>query len=535
MKPLNLPPSVADREFLSEGWASPPDEPTFGNGAGQRPPASLLRNSVAMMSPVVLAYLLSFIAAPIVVAGLGIRAFGIWALTGALAQYGGLLDLGVGRSLARFVAAHQNDRRACGEYIVVGLLTTAFVGSVLLAAAAISAPALAGALGRISDANMRIVLGSSVLLLACTMLTSVIAAYPVGMRRMVAPNIGVAAGALVNFIASVGAIAAGAGLPGYALANAAAGVVSVVIVSGLVLGAEGRFPISRPRRGRMREFLSYSVKTQLAWAMELINYQSDKIVIAISIGPATAGSYELANRVAAAARVIGIFPSTALLPTLTADLARHGMDYLRGAYERLTAIIVSASFPLIWLVAALAPLLLTAWLGRVPVHADAVLPALCIAYLAGVSSDVAKVVASAAGDPSPVARTAVGTAAVNLVVTVALAPIFGLWGVLAGTVVALTGGALIQVRLVHRRFSLPRRAYARAVLPTLRPCVLLAAPVFAIAYSHIIHGRLASAVAVVLLSVAYMVIYALLALRAGRVPQRLVARVPRRWRITAAA
>ena len=73
--------------------------------------ASLVRNSVALAVPKFSGYVFSFISAPVVLTGLGLRQFGIWALTGALAQYGSLLDLGVGASLARFVAAHHDVRR----------------------------------------------------------------------------------------------------------------------------------------------------------------------------------------------------------------------------------------------------------------------------------------------------------------------------------------------------------------------------------------------------------------------------------------
>jgi hypothetical protein len=41
--------------------------------------------------------------------GSGLRQFGIWALTGALAQYVALLDLGAGASLSRFIAKHHHD------------------------------------------------------------------------------------------------------------------------------------------------------------------------------------------------------------------------------------------------------------------------------------------------------------------------------------------------------------------------------------------------------------------------------------------
>ncbi|HZU76670.1 MAG TPA: oligosaccharide flippase family protein, partial [Dehalococcoidia bacterium] len=420
---------------------------------------SLARNTVAQMSPTLLGYVLSFLAAPVVLSGLGLRMFGVWALTAALAQYGGLLDLGSGRSLSRFVAAHQNDRRACGEYIALGGITAAVVSLVLLLATVVGAPLLAHILHGISASQMRLVLACSVGLLACTMATLVVMAYPVGLRRMVAPNVGIAAGVVLNFVASVGAIALGWKLPGYALANLGAGVVTVLVVTVLVVRAEGSIPLSRPTLARARELLPFGGKLQLAWAMELINYQSDKIVIAFAVGPAAAGSYELANRVAAAARQVGIFPSTALLPTLTARSAKSGLGYLRAAYGRLTEVIASASFPFLVIVAALTPMLFSAWLGRIPEHAEVILPALAIPYLVSMSSDVGRVVAFAAGDPSVVARTAVYTAVANLILTATLAPVFGLWGVLGGTVVALTGGALIQLRLVQHQFGLSGASY----------------------------------------------------------------------------
>jgi O-antigen/teichoic acid export membrane protein len=496
---------------------------------------SLARNTLAQSSPTLLGYLLSFLSAPVVVTGLGLRMFGIWALTAALAQYGGLLDLGVGRSLSRFIAAHQDDRRACGEYIALGFIAAAIVGAVLLVAAFAVAPLLAHIVHGISPSEMRVVLACSVGLRICTMATLVVAAYPVGLRRMVTPNVGIAAGTILNFCASVGAIALGAALPGYALANVGAGVITVVLVAALVLRAEGRIPLSRPSLARTKEFLRFGSKLQLAWAMELINFQSDKVVIALSVGPAVAGSYELANRVAGAARQVGIFPSTALLPTLTARSAQSGLSYLHGAYERLLQVIASVSFPFLVLVAGLSPLLLGAWLGRIPAHATVILPALVIPYLASMSSDVSKVVASAAGDPSVVAKVAVGTAIANLVLTATLAPLVGLWGVLAGTVVALTVGALLQVTLVQRQFGLAQKSYARAVLPTLGLCAVLAAPVFLLAYAGVVHGRAAQGAVVVLVTCVYLSLYAVAAARAGRLPRSLVARVPALQRVTLAS
>ena len=128
--------------------------------------------------------------------------------------------------------------------MAIAWLAVGIVGVVLTLVAVPAAAPLSRALGAVSTAGMRVVLLSSVVLICSSMLTSVITAFPIGNRRMVAPNVGISIGAVINFIASVGSIALGAGLPGYALANAGAAVVSVLVVALIVLRAEG--PALRP-------------------------------------------------------------------------------------------------------------------------------------------------------------------------------------------------------------------------------------------------------------------------------------------------
>jgi hypothetical protein len=53
----------------------------------------------------------------------------------------------------------------------------------------------------------------------------------------------------------------------------------------------------------------------------------------------------LANRVAFAARQVGVYPLTALLPTLTADISSAGLEPVQRRYGRLLKITVAAGFP----------------------------------------------------------------------------------------------------------------------------------------------------------------------------------------------
>jgi O-antigen/teichoic acid export membrane protein len=494
---------------------------------------SLAVNSVAQSTPKLLAYLLSFASAPIVVSGLGLRGYGIWALTGALAQYAMLIDLGTGISLARYIAANAEDDRRCGQYLAIGWISVVAVTAMLAVAVLPAAAIVSDAIGGIAPGQLRIVLWSSTALICCSLLTAVITALPLGRRRMVVPNIGIAIGSVLNFIASVGSIALGAHLTGYAVANAGAGAVSVLILAAFVVRAEGRLPLGRPRRADARDFFAYAIKSQVVRCMDLVNFQTDKIVIGFSVGVRAAGAYELANRAAIAVRQVGIDASSAIDIELTAVWHQSGLAAVRARYKRFTELAASLGFPAVILMMAVAPLLLRAWLAHAPPTATAVLVALCAAYLTGVSTVAGYAVAIAAGEPGIVARTSLAAAGANIVLTAGLAPLFGIWGVLAGTVVALGGGSLAQVVMVHRRFGLPLSAYTDAVVPALGFFGLAAAPVAALAYAAPVHSRLSAAALLAVLAGAYLLACGAWAARAGRLPGavlRLLAR--RRWLVS---
>ncbi len=514
---------------MPDALTAPPKRPAVAERETQ--PTSLTRNTVWQSIPRLLGYVLSFASAPVIVAGLGLREFGIWALTGALAQYASLIDLGAGISLARYIAAHQDDETRCGQYMAIGWLAVAFVALVLTIIALAIASPLSHLVKGISPAHMRVVLLASVVLICSSMLISVISAFPVGNRRMVAPNIAISIGAVVNFIASVLSIALGAKLPGYALANAGAAVISVAVVAGLVVRAEGPLPFARPSLAQARVFLAYSTKNQIVRLMDLVNYQTDKIVIAFTVGPAAAGAYELANRVSIAVRQVGVYATSAIDIELTSVLRKGGLRAVKARYRRYTEIAAIIGFPAVLLAMATAPLLLRAWLHHVPPNSELVLVALCGAYLIAVSTGVGYGVAIAAGEPGIVAKTSVGTAVANIVLTAALAPIFGIWGVLSGTVVALTVGALAQVAYVHRHYRLSPRAYLDAVGPPLRAYVLLAIPVAVVSYSHLLESRAASIVGLLLVAGYYIIACLWWAWRTGRLPSAVANRLPRIGRL----
>jgi O-antigen/teichoic acid export membrane protein len=486
-------------------------------------------NTVAQATPMLLGYVASFVSAPIVLHAIGLRAFGIWALTGALAQYAALLDFGVGPTLARFVALHdaREEHDQIGEVLGTGAITATVVSLGLIIGAVVAAAPLAKTLGGITTADMRLLLLCATVIFSSTMFANVLTAFNVGMQEMVIPNVALSIGVGLNFAFSVAAALTSSSLVRYADANAVASLLSLLVVFVCMrMTTRDRVRVTMPSRDTLRQVLGYSVKNQALTASSLINFQTDKIVIALFIGPAVAGAYELANRVAAAARSVGVLVVGAMVPTMTSDAVRKSAHELAETYLRWTGRTAVLGIPALIFVAAMPQAILHSWLGPVPVHAVVVLAVLAAGYVINATTGVGYTLAYAMGHPGIPAKAALYTAAGNLVATIALAPLLGLWGVLIGTAAAFTCGALYQVWLVHARYVIPLRGYGSAISgPIALALALVTIPIL----TQLLvagDGRIAEGVAVLAAGAVYVSAYAYAALRLDFLPEAIRRLVP---------
>jgi O-antigen/teichoic acid export membrane protein len=295
----------------------------------------------------------------------------------------------------------------------------------------------------------------------------------------------------------------------------------------------GAVPFAWPSRRRVREIAGFGIKAQVHGLSDLINLQTDKIILAFVVGVRAAASYELAARVVSAVRSVGLLTIAAMIPTFAAHIAQHGRDDLRRIYRRYTKLAVGLAFPIYALTCATAPLLLKAWLGEVPLHAPGVVVLLTLAYLCGTSCEVAMNIATSDGRPGLVASNSIVTAAANVALTLALAPVFGFWGVLAGTVVALTLGSVIFVVRYNRVYGMSWGDYLAAVMP---PALLAFGVAAIIGLWVLLVGwgeplRLTSMLLVVGVAAGYALIYWPIASRLGFLPSKMTLRPMRGRRL----
>lgn len=484
----------------------------------------LFRNTLAQSGSTLTGYLFSFILAPIMIARLGLDAFGVWAVTGAFAMYAGLLDLGIGRSLARFIAvfeAEGNDRRI-RESVSLGIIAVLLVGAAATAVAAASAPLLSDRLGVLDSSEMRIVLVSAVALWTLNGIDGVMGAVGIGLRRMVPPNVAATIGNVFNFAFSLGALALSSSLVPYAIANAAAGAVGLVpTYFALRHVREGPY-LALPSRSLVREILGFSLKNQVGWMADLVNFQTDKVVIALMIDVRAAAAYEIASRVVMAARSTASLTISAIIPTAAARIVSEGRNVIGAMYSHQTLRACAIAFPLLIAASVSSPFLLIAWLGSAPGDSELLIPLLTSAYVVNITTGVGTTIAIAAGSPGLAASNAVQIATLNVVLTVALAPVLGLWGVALGTFLAVASGSVLFNVLFLRKFELPASSLLSAVLPAVVPAVGLGLPPAILALLVGVPDGRAEAIPLLALSLSiYAVPYWLVATWRGLLPAQL--------------
>lgn len=485
----------------------------------------LFKNTLAQSAPLIFGYLYSILLAPLMLSQLGLRAFGVWAVTGALATYAGLLDLGITNSLARFVALYnaQGNRRGIQECVGLGLVTVTVLGTVGAAVAFLAAPALANGLHVFDAHDMRLILLSSVVIFVFNLYSKVLAMVPIGLRRMVPPNMAGVAANTLNFAGSVAILLATGRLVDYALVNAGVAIVGTGFSAASFAYVWRRPYVSPPSRHQVRTILPFSLKVQAVWIADIVNFEADKVIIALLVNPAAAGAYEIVARVVAAVRSLGVITTSAIIPSATADIVERGREVVVTYYRRYTPKSLALAYPLFAVACVTGPFLLVAWLGRIPSDAIPILVMLSASYAVNVTTGVPTTVLASDGRPGLNARTSTLAAVLNIALTVPLAAAFGLWGVLAGTFVATAAGNVVLLVRFHGIYGL---RITELVTTAGRPAALalgLSAP-FAVWYAVVqphVDGRPLGFVGLAVMGVVYMTAYWLAAGRLDLLPERL--------------
>ncbi len=423
-------------------------------------------SAVAQVAPL----LTNLALTPYLIRHLGLDRFGVWSLILVFLATLTVLDGGVGASLARFYAYHaaRHDRAGTGRlligssavFLTLGALVTG--GCVLLAPTAVS---LLDIPARLREEAVQLLMFLGPLLtLALTAVSATALLQANGRFRRLAV---VSGGSCLTYAVAVMSLVDRSG-DLQLLVVLAAGRYLLVTMGGLFAGARHvrvRRPLL-PEPAERREFGGYASRMQLSGFTVFLNGEIDALVIAGMLPVRYVGVYAAGYQAATALRSLPLYAFPPILTRMTHVCAEYGpagtvreFNVLQSRW--LPAVLIYGAAT----TAAVGPAV-QVWLGPELALSGVVAAVLLAGYSVQVAlTGVRTCFVRAIGRPGLETRYSWFSTVVNLALTVPLALLFGVVGVVLATAIGITAGSLYFVVLCRRLAGLRDRRLPKRWLP----------------------------------------------------------------------
>jgi O-antigen/teichoic acid export membrane protein len=268
-------------------------------------------------------------------------------------------------------------------------------------------------------------------------------------------------------------VAAGASVP------LAIGVISAVVA--LLKRLPYRFRKEVVTLDSVRGFTSLSAYVFLGGIAALVIYSLDRAVLAIFRSPAAVGLYEGPVRAHNFIQQVDIALASPVVPASVRYTALNDVQRTRDLLVRGMRYTLAAAVPLTIAVMILAKPILTVWLGAKFAVAATAMTLLASYWLINGNTSVPGRMLIAAGRIRVLTLYSVAVACLNLGLSIALTPSFGINGVVLGTTISYLLGFPFFLWIVLSTFPVRIAELAREVwLPAYVTGALVAAPLLAI-------------------------------------------------------
>jgi len=459
--------------------SAPPDARVWG--PPDAPLELVARNVSTRYLAIFIDGVIGLVLLPFNVSHLGPSAYGLWALTTSVTWFFGVLDLGYGSALVKFIAQYRawRDRTALNEILSTIALVFAGLGAVSFLVTAVLAWRI-GSLFNIEPGQVRT--AQYVLLIVGAYLSlrfplSIFGAVVYGFQRYYLNNTVSIGISLVVATVNLGILSAGHGLVTLVAAVTAVRILSLGLFA---WNAYRVFPgllvrSSLFRLARLREVTGFSVyMLVLDWSAKL-NYSSDTIVIGAMLDTTAIAVWTVGQRLAQLTQQLTNQLNDALFPSVVDSDAVQRHDRLQMILVQGTRLSLALAAPLCLGLIVLADSLIHNWVG--PKFSASVLTTriLLTVVLVRASTASANLILKGAGQHRLLTCANATTAVVNVLLSIALVRPFGLLGVALGTLIPVSlSTAFVLYPAACRRVGLPvRRALAQAIWPAAWPAVVM--------------------------------------------------------------
>lgn len=413
-------------------------------------------NGLAQIAPIVVAFALT----PVLLHRLGANRFGVWSLALVILATLTALDGGVAASLARFFAVYDaRKQRAEAGRLLTGALS--FFGLLALAVGAVAfplAPHIVPLLHMPSElrGETATVLRWLPLLAGLGLVSDATAALLEGTGKFRALSVTMLVSSAVFLAAVMVLVQPRAHVPILMLATglryAAATLTSLIFARRQL---SFRRPLL-PTRSTARELWRYSSRMQLSAATGFVNSQLDALVIAAIFPVRYVGLYSIGMQAASAARSVPLYAFPPLLTLLSSTFGRRGREAAAAEFDRMERKWVRGVFAYGVIATAAVGFSVPIWLGERYVLAGLTAAILLSGYIVHVGlTGLRTCYVRAIGRPGLETRYSLVWTVSNAAITIPLALVAGMLGVVAATALTGVAAAVYFVLLCRRRERLP--------------------------------------------------------------------------------
>jgi O-antigen/teichoic acid export membrane protein len=433
--------------------------------------------------------IVSAIALPLTLHGLGTDAFGLWVLVQTFSAFTGwfaLVDLGIGTAATRFLAARAalGDEKGTVSCAMTAMASFVVAGSVALLGFAVAGRMLLPGMFGLSQAD-RAMFRTAILVFAVQLFVDVVTRGAEccleGLTRVDLAR-GIELGRRTLTVGSVAAVAlAGGDLVAVAAVSLLASIPACVVAQYLLYRCLPR-RAARPNRSDLATLFVYGREIALLRPIGVVHRMMDRVIVGATLGPAAVALVEIATQVQVGADAILSASSYSVTPSASWLDARGDSERLAELFVKGTRLALLATAPFIVMPALLAPELVRVWLGADQSAASGLIVVALAYVLVTAPVQVGSNLLLGVGRARSVLWPALAGVIVNLAVSLLLVQHVGIVGVFIGSLIAAPFVVVPILRASLVRVQVPKREFLRhGVRPVIGPVVILAATVGVVA------------------------------------------------------
>jgi O-antigen/teichoic acid export membrane protein len=460
----------------------------------------IMRNVVFGGLRYVLMIPVPFFMTPLILHRIGVPGYGTWAVFLAINGLTSLADLGLVGTLSKFVAEYsaRQDFIALNRLLNSGLTLFLLLDVVIGTSVWVASPLLVARLfhgSTIPSAELILLLRCFLIVIAANIFSQLFASVTTGLQRLDLTNVVNTANVLMSAGFGAFLLLRGWGLRGLVYGYVASGILTIGIYFALMRRLLPQVVLN-PMRFDIREarkMFGYSFRLYITQAAVVVHNQVEKLFLAVLVGVAPVGWYDIASDIAVKIRgAIGfilapVLPAASELDALGDELRMKELYYRTHKYLALCGV------PAVFYVAVVSRRFVELWIGPKMVMIALPLSILVVMNFVNLTTGPGFLVLAGKGDMKPGMQSAVLGIVVNVILSLGLIYEFGFTGAVLGTSVSLIVTTVYFISVFHRRtgygmLRVLRESYWKPVSLSILILVLLLAihPVKSLSWSGLV-------------------------------------------------